>query len=49
MGDILKFIFPSGNMDMLTPETLVCLFIFMIVFECVSAIIGEIMKGAGLK
>lgn len=49
MTEILNFIFPSGNYEELTTYSLLCLFIFMMVLECISAIVREAMRGAGMK
>lgn len=48
MQQILDFIFINGDYNDLTLGGLFCLFIFMMVLECISAIAGEIMKGAGM-
>lgn len=49
MIDVLNFIFPNGNYDEITTQSLLCLFIFMMVLECISAIVREAMRGAGMK
>lgn len=49
MNELLEFIFPSGNYDELTTYSLLCLFVFMLILECISAIVRDTMRGAGLK
>lgn len=48
MTELLNFIFPDGNTE-LTATSLLCVFIFLAVLECISAIVREMLKGAGLK
>lgn len=48
MQQILDFIFINGDYNELTVGSLCCLFIFMMVLECISAIVREMMKGAGM-
>lgn len=49
MEQILEFIFVNGDSGELTTGSLLCLFIFLCTLECISAIVREAMKGAGLK
>lgn len=49
MSEILNFIFVNGDANELTAGSLFCLFIFLAVLECISAIVREVMKGAGMK
>lgn len=49
MNEILSFIFVNGDANELTAGSLLCLFIFLAVLECISAIVREAMKGAGMK
>lgn len=48
MGQILDFIFIGCDYGELTPASLFCLFVFMLVLECFSAIVREAVKGAGM-
>lgn len=48
MHQILDFIFVNCDYGELTPASLFCLFIFLSVLECISAIVREAMKGAGM-
>ena len=49
MNEILSFILVHGDANELTAGSLLCLFIFLAVLECISAIVREAMKGAGMK
>lgn len=48
MQEILDFIFINGDANELTAGSLLCLFIFLAILECISAIVREAMKGAGV-
>lgn len=48
MEQILEFIFTGCDYGELTPASLLCMFIFMLVLECISAIVREAVKGAGM-
>lgn len=48
MEQILDFIFVACDYGELTPASLLCLFVFMLVLECISAIVREAVKGAGM-
>lgn len=48
MGQILDFIFINGDADGLTVSSLLCLFIFLAILECISAVVREAVKGAGM-
>lgn len=48
MGQILDFIFINGEANELTASSLLCLFIFLAVLECISAVVREAVKGAGM-
>lgn len=49
MNEILDFIYNGMDMsESLTPVMLVCFYTFMLVLECISSVIREIMKGAGM-
>lgn len=49
MDQILEFIFINGDANELTASSLLCLFIFLAVLECISGIVREMLKGASLK
>ena len=48
MGQILDFIFINGDQNELTASSLLCLFIFLAILECISAVVREAVKGAGM-
>ncbi len=48
MDQILDFIFTGCDYGELTPASLLCLFVFLSVLECFSAIVREAVKGAGM-
>ena len=48
MEQILDFIFVACDYGELTPASLFCLFVFLSVIECISAIVREAVKGAGM-
>lgn len=48
MEPILDFIFINGDYGELSTGSLLCLFIFLAVLECISAIVREAVKGAGM-
>lgn len=48
MGQILDFIFINGDGNELTASSLLCLFIFLSILECISAVVREAVKGAGM-
>lgn len=48
MQQVLDFIFVNGDYNEMTVGGLFCLFIFLSVLECISAIVREAMKGAGM-
>lgn len=48
MEQILDFIFSACDYGELTPASLFCLFVFMLVLECISAVVREAVKGAGM-
>jgi hypothetical protein len=48
MEQILDFIFVNGGSDELTAGSLLCLFIFLSVLECISAVVREAVKGAAI-
>lgn len=48
METILDFIFVGCEYGELTPASMFCLFVFMLVLECFSAIVREAVKGAGM-
>lgn len=45
MEQILEFIFTGCDYGELTPASLFCLFVFLAVLECISAIVREAVKG----
>lgn len=45
MEQILDFIFIGCDYSELTPASLLCLFVFLSVLECISAIVREAIKG----
>ncbi len=47
MQQILDFIFVHGNAGELTADSLLCLFVFLAVLECISATAREILRGVG--
>lgn len=48
MEQIFDFIFINGDYNELTAASLFCLFVFLSVLECISAIVREAVKGAGI-
>lgn len=48
MERIFDFIFMGGDYNELTAANLFCLFLFLSVLECISAIVREAVKGAGM-
>ena len=48
MEQIFDFIFMGGDYNELTAANLFCLFVFLAVLECISAIVREAVKGAGI-
>lgn len=47
MQQILDFIFINGDYNELTMGGLFCLFIFLSVLECISAVVREALKAGG--
>ncbi len=45
MQQILDFIFVHGNAGELTADSLLCLFVFLAILECISAIVREALRG----
>lgn len=48
MEQIFDFVFMGGDPNELTAGSLFCLFVFLSVLECISAIVREATKGAGM-
>lgn len=49
MSQFLQFIFGEVDFNVISPIALVCIYVFMLLLECVSGIFYSTMKGAQLK